>query len=146
VLIEQLHGQTGKRSFDSSWVGSSQPAAVMVPQVLSIIQVTFPERERPAALGAYRVAPAEQDILVRGFLRCFDARFATTDITATPAACQARQYDPAVASVIADASRQATAGNFGSAITGSLWFPVGAFGLTALLLLLLPSRRVRSLP
>ncbi|MGH3291705.1 MAG: MFS transporter, partial [Trebonia sp.] len=31
-------------------------AAVMVPQVLSIIQVTFPERERPAALGAYGAA------------------------------------------------------------------------------------------
>lgn len=91
--------------------------------------------------AAARVAPAEQDILVRGFERCFDARFATTDITATPAACQAPQSDPVVANVIAGASRQATAGNFGSAITGSLWFQVGAFGLTALLLLLLPSRR-----
>jgi hypothetical protein len=31
VLIEQLHGQAGKRSFDSSWMGSPEQAAASGP-------------------------------------------------------------------------------------------------------------------
>jgi Major Facilitator Superfamily len=93
-----------------------------------------------AELAAAAVAPGEQDILVHGFVRCSGDRFATTDITATPASCQAPPTDPRVTGIIAGASQRATAGNFGSAATGSLWFQVGAFCLTALLLLLLSSR------
>ena len=93
-----------------------------------------------AGVAAAGVAPAGQDHLVAGFVRCFDDRFATTDITATPASCRAPRTDPRVAHVVAGAARSATASNFGSAITGSLWFQVGTFGLTAVLLLLLPSR------
>jgi len=93
-------------------------------------------------LAATGLPSAGQDAAVQGFTRCFHDRFATTDISATPASCHlpAAASQPAVVQALTKASHQASTSNFGSAITRSLWFQVGAFVLTALLMLALPAR------
>lgn len=94
------------------------------------------------SLSAAQVSGTQQDQLVAGFAQCFHDRFATTDITATPATCrlQVAAAQPAVAGALAAAGRDATAANFGSAMEDALWFQVAAFSLTGLLMLALPDR------
>lgn len=90
--------------------------------------------ELRAAMTAQGIPSARQDPLVAEFRRCFHEQASAADVTSVPASCRA------TSAVVARAGHGAAARDFGSAISGSLWFQVGTFGLTALLIMFLPDR------
>jgi hypothetical protein len=88
--------------------------------------------ELRAGLSAAGVS--HPDPLIANFRRCFHEQASAADVTSVPASCRA------TSPVFARAGHDAAARNFGSAISGALWFQAGTFGLTALLIMFLPNR------
>ncbi|HTZ45891.1 MAG TPA: MFS transporter [Jatrophihabitans sp.] len=101
-----------------------------------------------ANLAAAGVPAAAQQQIVANFDRCFHDRTHAKDISATPASCQAAQREsgqlpPAVASKVMQATLgtaipDARKADFSSTLRDTLWWHVGAFFLTLLLVVRLP--------
>jgi EmrB/QacA subfamily drug resistance transporter len=99
-----------------------------------------------SALSAQHV-PARQAGLITGqFGRCLHARLVAADPTVIPAACQlpAGQVVPSGArAALASAGGAAVRRDFTATLERTLWFQVGVFALSFLLMLLLPGGAVR---
>jgi EmrB/QacA subfamily drug resistance transporter len=81
---------------------------------------------------------------------CLHARLVATDPTVTPAACQLRggpaAIPPAVHQVLAAAGGAARQDAFATSVQRTLWFQVGVFSLSFLLMLALPAGAGRRRP
>ena len=80
--------------------------------------------------------------IVTQFRSCLHDRLAAADPTVTPAACRAsslpRALPAAVHPVLARAGGAAVRDDFAASVERTLWFQVGVFGLSFLLMLLVP--------
>ena len=120
--------------------------AIMVPQVLAVIQVIFPPAERIKALAGFGVTagvPAQYTARIETqFGTCLHDRLIAADPTVTPASCRpsaAEQALPAPAHrVIAAAGGSAVRDDFTASVQRTLWFQVGVFLLAFLFMLALP--------
>ncbi|HEY2689313.1 MAG TPA: MFS transporter [Streptosporangiaceae bacterium] len=95
-----------------------------------------------AGVPARYVAPVETQ-----FRSCLHDRLVAADPTATPASCRpagaARALPPAAHRVIAAAGGSAVRQDFAASLVRTLWFQVGAFLLSFVLMLGLPARAGR---
>jgi MFS family permease len=80
---------------------------------------------------------------------CLHARLVATDPTATPAACRppaGQAVPPAVGRVVAGVGPVAVRYDFAASLERTLWFQVGVFGASFLLMVALPSGAGRRRP
>jgi len=80
------------------------------------------------------------------FRACLHDRLVASDPTVTPASCKPRAgqvISPAVRGVLAKAGATAVRHDFAASLVRTLWFQVGAFLLSFLLMFALPSRAGR---
>jgi EmrB/QacA subfamily drug resistance transporter len=97
---------------------------------------------RSGLAAAHVSAPVASRIEAQ-FGDCLHARLVATDPTVTPAACQLRGgpavVPPAVHGVLTAAGGSAERHDFAASIERTLWFQVGVFSLSFLLMLALPA-------
>jgi EmrB/QacA subfamily drug resistance transporter len=107
---------------------SAPAAAAVAPQLRS-------------GLAAAQVpAPIAQHVAAQ-FGDCLHARLVATDPTVTPAACRlpaGRAIPPSVERVVASVGATAVRHDFAASLERTLWFQVGVFGASFLLMLALP--------
>jgi MFS family permease len=80
------------------------------------------------------------------FRACLHDRLVASDPTVTPASCKPRAgqvIPPAARGVLAKAGASAVRHDFAASLVRTLWFQVGAFGLSFLLMFALPRRAGR---
>jgi EmrB/QacA subfamily drug resistance transporter len=95
---------------------------------------------RTGLASAHVPAPLAQHVAVQ-FGDCLHARLVATDPDVTPAACRlpsGQAIPPSVSRVVAGAGAAAVRHDFAGSVERTLWFQVGAFGASFLLMLALP--------
>jgi EmrB/QacA subfamily drug resistance transporter len=100
-------------------------------------------------LAAAQVPAPVAGRVVTQFGDCLHARVVATDPTATPAACRlagARAVPPGLGRVVAGVGANAVRHDFAASIERTLWFQVGVFSASFLLMLALPRGAGRRRP
>jgi hypothetical protein len=103
---------------------------------------------RSGLAAAHVPAPVVAHVAAQ-FGDCLHARLVATDPTATPAACRppaGQAVPPAVGRVVAGVGPVAVRYDFAASLERMLWFQVGVFGASFLLMIALPSGAGRRRP
>ncbi|MGB6457391.1 MAG: MFS transporter [Streptosporangiaceae bacterium] len=115
---------------------SAPAAAAVAPQL------------RSGLAAAQLPTPLAQHVIAQ-FGDCLHARLVATDPTVTPAACQlpgGRATPPALDRVVTSVGAAAVRHDFAASLERTLWFQVGVFGASFLLMLALPRGAGRRRP
>ncbi len=103
---------------------------------------------RSELAAAHVPAPLAQHVIAQ-FGDCLHARLVATDPTVTPAACRlpgGQPIPPAIGQVVSGVGAVAVRHDFAATLERTLWFQVGVFGASFLLMLALPRGAGRRRP